>query len=391
MQSKPGSASSMIPATTHWKKASVFLFLTLLFACGGKENEPSPADNAKDREIILAHWVDNIIIPSYEKFQSSFEAMQEKEDAFIASPDQTSLSALREAWVNAYTEWQKVELLEFGPADKYTLRNFFNIYPADVNGILTNMNDPSVNLDLPAAYPTQGFPALDYLLNGTGSDDATILAAYTTDPDAAKRIAYLDRVTTRMTALLTNVVSEWNGPYRETFLGRTGLDIGSSTGVAVNAFVLYYERHVRSGKIGIPSGAAFGTTGIAYPEKVEAFYKKDISLQLAKTAHQAAMDFFNGKNVNTGSEGPSFKSYLDALGVKDASTGTMLSDLINSQFANISGELDQLSPSLFEQVQTDNQKMVTTYNAMQALVRMLKVDMTSAMSVTITYTDNDGD
>jgi hypothetical protein len=35
--------------------------------------------------------------------------------------------------------------------------------------------------------------------------------------------------------------------------------------------------------------------------------------------------------------------------------------------------------------------MADTYAAMQKLVRMLKVDMTSAMSITITYTDNDGD
>jgi hypothetical protein len=35
--------------------------------------------------------------------------------------------------------------------------------------------------------------------------------------------------------------------------------------------------------------------------------------------------------------------------------------------------------------------MVDVYTEMQKLVRMLKVDMTSALSVTITYTDNDGD
>ena len=35
--------------------------------------------------------------------------------------------------------------------------------------------------------------------------------------------------------------------------------------------------------------------------------------------------------------------------------------------------------------------MIDTYNELQKAVRMLKVDMTSAMSITITYTDNDGD
>lgn len=375
----------------HTKQLSFFSFFLILLACGSKENEPSPADNTKDRQVILTHWADNLIIPSYENFQEVFDVMLEKEAAFVSSPDEASLSAFRDAWADAYLAWQKVERFEFGPADKYTLRNFFNIYPTDVNGIVTNMNDPSSNLDLPASYARQGFPALDYLLNGVGSDDVAIVAAYTADPDADKRTAYLDRITHRMKTLLTNVISEWSGPYRDTFITKTGLDIGSSFGLVANAYVLYYERFIRSGKIGIPSGAAIGSTGIPSPERMEAYYKRDISKALAETAHQAAWDFFNGKAADTGEEGPSLQSYLDALGAKDPATGTLLSDIINDQFAAIDSELAQLSPNLYEQIQNDNQQMVETYAAMQKLVRILKVDMTSAMSVTITYTDNDGD
>jgi hypothetical protein len=35
--------------------------------------------------------------------------------------------------------------------------------------------------------------------------------------------------------------------------------------------------------------------------------------------------------------------------------------------------------------------MQAVYTEMQNVIKMLKVDMTSAMSITITYTDNDGD
>jgi hypothetical protein len=110
-----------------------------------------------------------------------------------------------------------------------------------------------------------------------------------------------------------------------------------------------------------------------------------------QSAHQAARDFFDGTNRFTEQEGPSFKSYLDALGAKDQVSGATLSNIIDNQFIAISLELDQLSPNFYEQIQNENQEMVETYTAMQKLVRILKVDMTSAMSVTITYTDNDGD
>ena len=319
------------------------------------------------------------------------DIMLDKGNVFTTSPSTTSLVEFRSAWVNAYAGWQKVELFEFGPADKYTLRNFFNIYPADVAGIAANISDPAANLDLPNAYARQGFPALDYLLNGVGDNDVDILAYYTTDPDASIRVDYIKRICTRMNTLLTNVVAEWNGDYRSTFISKTGLDIGSSMGLVVNAYVLYYERFVRTGKFGIPSGAAVASAGVPNPDKLEAFYKKDISLTLAENANNAAKDFFNGVAVSTGVEGPSFSSYLDALGAKDTGTGTMLSAIIDDQFDVVNGKLDLLSPNLYEQIQANNQAMINVYTEMQKMVRILKVDMTSAMSVTITYTDNDGD
>jgi hypothetical protein len=377
-------------ALLRYKRTCVLLILGILSGCGGS-NDPSPDVDPLDRKPMLTHWVDHIIIPSYANFRPKFDAMMTASDEFVANPTTTTLADFRSAWVEAYIGWQKVELFEVGPGDTYTIRNFFNIYPADEAGIAQNISDPLANLAVPAAYPRQGFPALDYLINGLGETDEAIVAFYTTDADAAKRLAYVTRLTDRMNALLTNVISEWNGSYRDTFISKTGLDIGSPTGRMVNAYVLNYERFIRSGKFGIPSGAMASSGGVKYPEKVEAYYKKDISQVLAKTAHQASIDFFNGKSVTTGEEGPSFKAYLDALNAKDAASGTLLSSLINTQFGVAHDKINLLDANLYQEVLDDNQAMINAYTELQGAVRMLKVDMTSAMSVTITYTDNDGD
>lgn len=369
----------------------LFCSVTILFFAGCGNNEPGAAqDNDKDRQPMLINWVDNIIVPSYEIFQGKLETMVASADAFSAAPSEASLHQLREDWVNAYIEWQNVELFEFGPADKYTLRNLFNIYPADVAGIEENIGNPSANLDVPSAYSQQGFPALDFLINGVAGSDAEIVAYYTDPNQGVARTEYLSRISTRMSDLLSNVVAEWPS-YRETFVTKTGLDIGSSTGLVVNAYVLEYERYVRSGKVGIPAGVMIATGGVPQPEKVEAFYKKDISKTLALTAHEAARRFFNGEARETGAEGPSFKSYLDALEVTDETSDVLLSTIINDQFDVIESKLNALPDNFYFAVENENDKLVEAYNAMQALVRYLKIDMTSAMSVTITYTDNDGD
>lgn len=369
----------------------MFLLTVILLACGseGTIDEPDPVDTGKDRKLVLTHLADNIIIPAYANFKSKFDAMLSKSDAFIAKPETATLVEFRAAWADAYTEWQKVEMFDFGPGEKQTIRSFFNIYPASEKGINDNIADPTANLEVPASYAQQGFPALDYLLNGVGKNDAEIVAFYTSTSNATNRKAYIKRLTTRMNILLATVMNDWNGAYRETFITKTGLDIGSSMSLMVNGFVLHYERFIRSGKFGIPSGAMLN--GVVSPEKVEAFYKKDLSLTLAKTAHQAYIDFFNGKSTKTGTEGPSFKTYLNALNAKDAATGKTLSELLNVQFETGKSKLELLKPNLYEEVKTNNQAMINVYNEMQKAVRMLKVDMTSAMSITITYTDNDGD
>ncbi len=369
----------------------ICLTAMLVWACSGSDEpskEPEPADTGKDRKAMLTNWADNIIIPSYAAFKVKLDVMTVKSEAFSKKPDATTLAEFRQSWVDAYTEWQKVEIFDAGPGLQRAIRNYYNIYPTSVSGIEANIANPSVNLEITASYDKQGFPALDYLLNGVGKTDAEILSYYTS-AEGTKRLAYVKRITDHMQELITGVISDWNGSYREQFTTKTGVDVGSPMGELTNHYVLHYERYIRSGKFGIPSGAMLD--GIVAAEKVEAFYKKDISKVLAQTAHQAAVDFFNGKGVKSNTAGPSFKTYLDALGAKDKTTGKLLSETITDQFAASKAKIDALDTNFYQQVKTNDQAMKDTYNELQKAVRMLKVDMTSAMSITITYTDNDGD
>jgi predicted lipoprotein len=380
------------------KKSAVLvlaLMVMFIYACSkGSDPAPEPQpptdQKATDRKAMLTNIADNIVIPAYGKFKVKLDVMVTKSAAFTTTPTAASLVEFRTAWVDAYTEWQKVELFDFGPGQVQAIRSYFNIYPASESGIAANITAGSAaNLEVSASFPTQGFPAFDYLLNGVGATDQAIVAYYTTDADATKRKEYIKLITARMNTVFTKVNSDWTSTYRAEFIGKTGIDASSSTSLLVNSYVLNFEKFIRSGKFGIPSGAMLN--GVVAANKVEAFYKKDISLALAKAATQATIDFFNGKGVNSGTDGPSLKTYLDGLTAKDSSTGTSLTQVLNTQFTTINQKLALLSPNLFNQVNTDNQSMVNVYTEMQKAVRLLKVDMTSAMSITISYTDNDGD
>lgn len=369
---------------------SVLAVIAIIVACSkDKTAIPAPTANQFNRQEMLANYADNIVVPAYTTFKTELEQMVAKSDAFSANPTVASLTEFRQAWVNAYINWQKVELFEFGAADKYVLRSYFNVYPANLSSINSGIASGSANFELPSTYTSQGFPAIDYLINGVGGTDVEILSFYTSAPDAAKRFAYLKKITTQMITVFNLVYADWKGSQRESFISKTGMDAASSTSTMVNGFVRNYERSMRSGKFGIPAGAMLN--GTVSPEKVEAFYKKNISVTLAKTAHRAAVDFFNGKN-SAGVEGSSLKTYLNALAASDSKSQGSLTKAISDQFSVVDQKINFLpSEDLHSVVRSNNQLMVDVFTELQKNVRLLKVDMTSALSITVTYTDNDGD
>lgn len=374
------------------KLVAVLTSIVTLWACSKNQlgDEPGNTEGfSKDRKEFLQNLSDNIIIPSYDRYQTRLNTYNAELDSFAAAPSLSRLSALRAAWVAAYTEWQRVELFDIGPGEDHALRFFCNIYPTNTSTIAANINNPSASLEFPSSYTAQGFPAIDYLINGIADTDQEIINLYTTDADAPKRMAYLQRLSNRMSDLLATVISEWKGDFKNTFIEKTALDINSSTSLLINGLSLHYERYLRSGKIGIPAGAMMN--GIVAPAKVEAYYKRDISGVLAKTAHQAFVDMFNGRHAVTGIEGPSIRSYLDAIGAKDLGTQVMLSKTLNDQFSVCQNNLQSLNGNYHDQINSNNDVMKAAFSELQKSVLLIKVDLPSAMSVTITYTDNDGD
>jgi hypothetical protein len=154
----------------------------------------------------------------------------------------------------------------------------------------------------------------------------------------------------------------------------------------VNDYIFYYEKNLRAGKIGIPAGVFSGT---ALDSHVEGYYSEVYSKDLFLESLDAAQNFFNGKHFGSETSGESLNSYLNYLNTtKD---GTALSDLINGQFEEARLQAEELNSDLSSQVETDNAKMLSAYDALQRNVVYLKVDMLQALNINVDYVDADGD
>lgn len=372
-------------------KKSLLLFVLSVVLAGGvvsscKTDPEGPTGEASDpanldRKALLTYWADSLVKPGYQRFGEKLAVVKTRTTAFTAAPTVAELQALRAAWRAAYLDWQRVELFEFGPAADVALVNQLNIYPADAASIRQNIASGTYNFELSPAMDEQGFPALDFLLNGIAADDAAIVQTYTA---SANQRRYLTDVVSRMDQLFGGVQAQWNGAYRNTFVNSTGTSAGSSLSLLFNAYARYYEYYLRTGKIGTPAGVM---SGIAAPEKVEAYYHRGpLPLQLALTAHAAAQQAFAGRAGQ-----PSLSTYLNALDARDSRTNQPLAQVINAQFATSAQQLATLGPDLYTTMQTRNADARQVYIEMQRGVRLVKVDMASALSVSVTYVDNDGD
>jgi len=367
--------------------------MTLVWACSSDsatDDEVIIPDDQEEvsfeRSAMLINWADNIIIPSYEAFSGDLDALLNSFNTFKVDTNEGNLTALRSAWINAYTSWQRVEMFEIGPAESVGFQLNMNIYPTDNEKIDGFIVDGSYDLSLSSNRSAKGFPALDYLLNGLGENDAEILGFYNGDNKEAY-LKYTEDVLLDMQALTATVVSDWTTGYRDTFVANDGSSSTSSVDRMVNDYIFYFEKYLRAGKMGIPLGVFSGST---LPRNVEAYFDASISNDLFLEGLAAVQDFFNGKHFNSTTQGESLASYLDALNsVKNEED---LSTLINDQMNTAKSMVMDLSAFRAE-IEDNNPptNMLLAYDEVQKAVPMLKVDMVSAMSISIDFVDADGD
>ena len=370
-----------------YKKLVVVFFVSLLLVrCGGSDDDSSNNGEVKpvayDRGKMLVHWADKIIIPAHNAFKLTLTDLDTSTKTFVASPDQSNLDDLRSKWLLSYKSWQHIEMFDIGKSEEIYFKSKMNVYPIDKTWLDNNIEKGTYDLENANNYSSQGFPAIDYMLYGIGADDTAILNKYTANNSFTN---YLTDLVNKMVSTTDLVINDWTN-YRATFVGSTDNTASSSVNKLTNDFIYYYEKGLRANKVGIPAGVF---SGAPLKGNVEAFYKKDVSKDLLLEAMDASIKFFNGTSYDGISSGPSLKSYLTHL--NSTKGGATLSSLVATKLETAKSQINSLSNDFVIQIETDNNKMLTAYDAIQAVVVLLKVDMLQAFNINVDYTDADGD
>ena len=367
---------------------SISILSIFIISCSSSSDDEQSTIPEFDRSAVLSNYADNIIVPRLNNFKSSVDYLKESGDAFLDSPDITTYTELHNSWLEAYINWQYVEMFNIGKAEEIMFFSKTNTYPVNEGRIQENINNQKTDLSNPNDWSCQGFPGLDYMIHGIANTENEIINQYIQNPLNGK---YLKVVLNELNNNTDLVLDDWN-TYRNTFVNSIENTATSAFNMLTNDFVYYFEKGLRTNKIGIPSGV-FSNNPLS--NKVESYYSskngiEDVSRDLIENALNAVDLVFQGKSSNQSPVGPSFKTYLDFIKANNVSADDIGSIVVNKiQTAN--QKILDLNKNFINQVENDNGKMLAAFDALQTIVVNLKTDMLSLFNVAVDYTDADGD
>lgn len=357
--------------------------LALLFVVACDSNSNNPSDNF-DRQTMLRNYADNLIKPAYSHLQNETGLLRTVIQDFINSPSTTNLQVLQINWKSAYADWQLANAYNFGPAGEEGLRKGLieeiGTFPTSESKIENAITAGTWNLE-DFNRDARGLPALEYLIFGENQSADEIVAAFV---NSANRRNYLAALAEDLHNRVGEVVTAWNGTYRDEFIQNDGTDVGSSTSQLYNEFVRSFES-IKNFKLGLPLGKRPGQVQVE-PELVEAYYSGQ-SLLMLKFHYTNIENIWNG-STNNGVDGIGFREYLESV-----AGGNDLIASTEAQMAAVKAALAAVptTSTLSEQIAGDKTQVEALYTELSKMTRFFKSDMSSVLGIAITFSSGDGD
>ncbi|MEM0993261.1 MAG: imelysin family protein [Bacteroidota bacterium] len=355
------------------------LFLLVIFslgACESKEDQPE-----FDRTAFLENYAQNIIQPTAAALLSNTEQLATAINAFAANQSAENLETAQATWDATYRVWMRANSFNFGPGGSERLRRTIleeiGTFPVDVEDIEEKIASENPEFD-DSKRRTRGLLGLEYLLFGE-TDNANVLAGFD-----KQRIAYLQQLMDKLLAQVQAFDTAWQGTYANEFITNDGTDVKSAAVQMFSEFIRSYEA-IRDFKLGQPLGVIAGQTK-ARPEYVEARFSKN-SLEYAILNYQAIVDLWYGRKAD-GTDGIGWQEYL--LSVEGGQE--LVADII-AQFEKIQAAIDNLpkDKSLQTLATEGNEVVINFQEELQELSRFFKSDMSSLLSLAVTFSIIDGD
>jgi hypothetical protein len=343
---------------------------------------PTPFDRAQ----MLAHLAYHVMLPTYLEFEDAAQALQHATSQLCDAPTMPQLETAQARWRQAASVWKRSEAFQLGLTQTYAQSiGFWPVRPRRIRLALTSAQPISPAFVETMGAAAHGLSAIEYLLFDAEGGQTAVLQAMQTGPMAQRWCPYLVAMATHLADKAQVVAQLWRpegGDFSGTIAraghgGTTYPTSHQAISDIVNQLVSAVET-VQNTKIGKPLR---GNGQKPWPHAVEAG-RSGTSTALMLATLEGALAVYSGKAASE--DGPGFEAFLAALG---SDLGPRITQQFDAALTAIRAMPAPLRVALVEQPQT----VQAAYQAVHQLLILLKVDMTNVLSVTVDFSDNDGD
>jgi uncharacterized protein len=395
------------------------LVLALGIGCAlGTSAACAPTPLTDQRRELLSSWGHDLVLPELALLVQSGTKLESRIDALCEAPNAASLEAVRDAWSDARRPWKQFELFAFGPARERPLQlgpqlDFWPVRTAAIDAALRNKSYEHLHL----LATQKGFGGIEYLVHGpdaallttrpsSSAADAGTAAAIGVDAGAAAagavdagagetvavdagqaepaadRCAYLRKMGQELVGDAERLYQAWD-PEQDDYLAEfTSAGNGSADfdtlpmalGLVINRMA-GVVRVIRDDKLEVPLGSDAEHVRL---DKLESRFSGRSVTDMLDNLDGVEAAFF-------GEPG--------RLGLDDylAHRGKSFSVQFRERSNAAKKALTALDAPLSEALQSKRQRVTVALARLQELQRLIQVDILGALSLSLQFTDTDGD
>ena len=350
----------------------------MLMGCsGGTEGMPEINATQTLKNDIIRVAGQDIILTGLHDFQDASISLNIMANTFLSSPTSETLSQIQSAWASAQNAWQATASYQFGPVEDERISNQINFWPkrpATIDAVLSGSETLSTENVAAFGATKKGLPVLEYVLFDHVNGDAVVLSSF---QSSDRKKAYLLGLTADLVTNAESLTHAWSvsgNNYVASFLSST-----NALNMMLNQMVFVLE-DIKNTKVGTPLGVS--SRGATQPDSVES-QQSQRSLSHIKQSLDSLDTLFTGRVDNRDAAG--MDDYLDHLGF------TTLKERINAQLDLVETQIDGFSLPLWQAVDTASDDVTLLYTELTTLLRLVKVDMATAINETVHFNDSDGD
>lgn len=325
------------------------------------------------KQVLLEDLAGQTILPAYSNFAARCHELEAAGQALTQAPDSSSLDEAQAAWSSAMLAWRSAQVVRNGPLIEQDILSRIHFWPIrrqSVEKVLRDTRPITTNYITELGAPAVGLCALEFLLFDLKGDDA-VLAPFR-GPQAGRRAVYLRALTSDLNRQAERLINAWTKPggYREQFVA-AGQD---SVNLVVNDLLQSVEMATEER---LKYALDLHENNLLKPEFIQgapAGISQRSILEVLRGAHRLCM-------------GQSGFGLVDQL----RQIRSPVAGRVEAQFQAALKAMAAIDAPLEKALPARRAVVSQAYEECKQLEILLKVEMASALGVTLTFNSTDGD